>query len=446
MSLNTGNSILSNAITVDSSYNVGIGGSPSGSYKFDVTGTGRFSGALTLGASTGFPSVGLLNRTSDTTLYMVAAASGFTLSDSSLNTIYNATPTSHTWQISNSPKMTLNSSGNVGIGTSSPSDILDVQKNQNATTNFYLRNTDTTNTSSRAYLNVIAGNVLTSLQSINNDHSYLQCTNNIYFQTAGGTRAVITSSGNVGIGTSSPVSILNIVDTSANNTTLTLGTAGEVPTIKAGGTNTDLQIESVGGGGFINLVTNTSSRMLIRADGNIGVGVNGDANIKFWIKNDTSKTYALVIHDASQNDLFVVRNDGVILAPPVYNNTTASAANMNIGTAGDFRRSTASSIRFKENIIDWNGNGLATILALKPKTFTYKDDYYSHPNRQFLGLIAEEVAEVSAYLADFENEDGTGQVENVRYANIVVPLIKAIQEQQAQIEAQQQTINSLINR
>ena len=44
------------------------------------------------------------------------------------------------------------------------------------------------------------------------------------------------------------------------------------------------------------------------------------------------------------------------------------------------------------------------------------------------------MAEVSSYLADYENEDKTGQVENVRYANIVVPLIAAIKEQQSQIE------------
>ena len=51
-----------------------------------------------------------------------------------------------------------------------------------------------------------------------------------------------------------------------------------------------------------------------------------------------------------------------------------------------------------------------------------------------LGLIAEEVAEVCPYLADYENEDGSGEVENVRYANIVVPLIKAIQELKAELD------------
>ena len=61
---------------------------------------------------------------------------------------------------------------------------------------------------------------------------------------------------------------------------------------------------------------------------------------------------------------------------------------------------------------------------------------------QLLGLIAEEVAEVSEYLADYENEDRTGLVENVRYANIVVPLIAAIKE----LSAQNQDLKSRLDK
>ena len=137
---------------------------------------------------------------------------------------------------------------------------------------------------------------------------------------------------------------------------------------------------------------------------------------------------------------------GVIRSQGIYSNTSANVPNVYIGSSYDMGRGTASSMRYKENINDWGGNGLDTILALKPRTFTYKEEYYKHPERVILGLIAEEVAETCKYLADYENEDGSGQVENVRYAYIVVPLIKAIQEQQKQIETQQEQINSLINR
>ena len=78
--------------------------------------TMTIGGSLNLSASSGFPTVGLLNRSSDNALYMVSPASGFTLTDNSLNTIYNATPTSHNWCISNVIKMKLDASGNLGLG------------------------------------------------------------------------------------------------------------------------------------------------------------------------------------------------------------------------------------------------------------------------------------------------------------------------------------------
>ena len=85
-------------------------------------------------------------------------------------------------------------------------------------------------------------------------------------------------------------------------------------------------------------------------------------------------------------------------------------------------------------------------MALKPKTYKYKKEYYNKADVNFLGLIAEEVAEVNTYLADYENEDGTGQVENLRYDTIVVPLIKAIQELKATNDDLQAQINELKER
>ena len=136
-----------------------------------------------------------------------------------------------------------------------------------------------------------------------------------------------------------------------------------------------------------------------------------------------------IVQSASGADFFKVRGDGYLNSVSTYNNTTASPNYLSISSSGFFERYVASSARYKREIKDWNDNGLDIIMALKPKTYKYKKEYYSKADVDFLGLIAEEVAEVNTYLADYENEDGSGQVENVRYATIVVPLIKAVQEQ-----------------
>jgi cytoskeletal protein CcmA (bactofilin family) len=189
----------------------------------------------------------------------------------------------------------------------------------------------------------------------------------------------------------------------------------------------------------------TTERMRIRSSGNVGIGLTGNDGIRLWVKGQTSdsNTQAFNVGNSNGTDLFVVRNDGLIntglATNSPYNNSTGASANAIFASDGTLQRSTVSSIRYKENINDWNG-GLDIILALKPKTFNYKKDYYDKADIEFLGLIAEEVAEVSPYLADYENEDRTGQVENVRYATIVVPLIKAIQEQQAQIATLQEKL------
>jgi len=94
-------------------------------------------------------------------------------------------------------RMRIRYDGNVGIGTNSPGDIIDVQKNQNAVTNFYLRNTNTTDTNSRAYLNVISGTTTLLIAAINNDNTYVKPTNATGLYLGYNNALKITSGGNL---------------------------------------------------------------------------------------------------------------------------------------------------------------------------------------------------------------------------------------------------------
>jgi len=87
----------------------------------DIAGT-LTADAYALG-SIALPSAGtatIFNRNTDNSLY-IQTDSGNTvyLLDDSQNTMYAATPTSHVFQISNAEKVRIDSSGNVGINTSS---------------------------------------------------------------------------------------------------------------------------------------------------------------------------------------------------------------------------------------------------------------------------------------------------------------------------------------
>jgi len=275
------------------------------------------------------------------------------------------------------------------------------------------------------------------------------------------TNNLVLDRGNVGIGTTSPVNLssqtsLTIQGTSISRLDLkgASGAGGGVIFGFASGFtvqgNYGVPLTLDAGTGA-NMLFNIggSNKLTISSGGDVGIGFSGYGSYRVVIRgaSSTSSDYAFRTENAGTIGMLQNRNDGLFQtgdAPQSpYYRTTANSANTHVASNGALERSTASSKRFKDNITEWNESGLNTILALKPKTFTYKKEHYFKPDRQFLGLIAEEVADVSGYLADYENEDGSGQIENVRYANIVVPLIKAIQEQQTIIEDLKSRIETL---
>jgi hypothetical protein len=120
--------------------------------------------------------------------------------------------------------------------------------------------------------------------------------------------------------------------------------------------------------------------------------------------------------------------------------TTASAANMRVGTgaAGEVFESTASSQRFKENIVN-----LTTVFDLDPKqlldlpvrAFTYKDSYLpttdDRSGAMIPGFIAEEVDSIYPIAADYDQEGPHNWNEKM----IVPGLLALIQEIYTRVEA-----------
>jgi hypothetical protein len=135
--------------------------------------------------------------------------------------------------------LTINPSGSVGIGTSSPSDVLDVQKNQNATTNVYFRNTDNTNANSRMYLNLVAGNASAGIAVLAGGSGtgalYVGGVANgsIYFQPSlGGTVSMTITGSNIGIGTTTPTGKLDVASRGITVGSMPVGSVIQVVSYK----------------------------------------------------------------------------------------------------------------------------------------------------------------------------------------------------------------------
>jgi len=127
----------------------------------------------------------------------------------------------------------IDTDGDVGIGTSSPSEVLEVEKNQNDFTVLRVENTNT-GTGGRTGVTIVSGSVSTFIESVQSSNTVVSGwadstvltsdadmyigpfggTDKIFFQTGSvaGTRMTILDTGNVGIGTLSPPYELTVGD------------------------------------------------------------------------------------------------------------------------------------------------------------------------------------------------------------------------------------------
>lgn len=102
---------------------------------------------------------------------------------------------------------------------------------------------------------------------------------------------------------------------------------------------------------------------------------------------------------------------------------------------------TNSDIRLKSNVQSSNF-GLNEVMKLRPVTYNIAESMNSTKMKlNQIGLIAQEVREVLPTLVSESNDES--KLLSLNYISIIPVLVKAIQEQQAQIENQQAQIEKL---
>ena len=250
------------------------------------------------------------------------------------------------------------------------------------------------------------------------------------------------ASGNVGIGTSSPVGKFHATNGASTYPSRVIVGVG-------GGAASTLDNYYGAGRNHI-FEAGDAERMRLDSSGNLLVGAtsgNGRVHVKGVSSANTDHSIYCV--NSSAGVSFTVRNDGYIntglLAVSPYN-YSVTGRNAYLDSSGGFGY--LASVRAAKTNIE-NLTDISWIYNLNPVSFNYrKKDEENQFTDEFetekhYGLVAEEVEPVNQELCFYDND---GTLRGVSYDKLTSVLLKAIQEQQTIIVSLQDTLTALTTR
>ena len=367
-------------------------------------------------------------------------ASGFQIAnlstESTIRSLITGTGTyvPMTFYTGGSERARIDTAGNVGIGTSSPTARLHSYATSGTTTTlgrFEAAIGSYTGTS------LIAANTLSASSSYN----LFSCITDSDGDAGGPfTEFLVRGDGNVGIGTASPTGKLHV-----SGFVLSGGQNYSARFSDAVNSTYSITHQS----GLTNLITDTAmafytanvERMRIDSSGNVLVGttnssITAGTGMKFDI-NGTNPQIAIVGTETTSAQLtYSLYSSG------------ASAYRFYVNYAGTINATSAtitaiSDQRLKENIRDLD-DGLDKILALKPRKFDWKEGKGANI-KDARGFIAQEFETVFPDMIEEWKDPAPEGEESYKAvnANLIPSLVKAIQEQQALITALTARITAL---
>jgi hypothetical protein len=304
-------------------------------------------------------------------------------------------------------RLRIDASGNVGIGTSSPNEKLNVSGNIRVTSGFV----------------GFSGSISTPSEAA---AVYRPVDNTLAFSTANTERMRIDSSGNVGIGVASAGNLLHIHKGSSagswaqfTNTTTSAGaSSGALVGIDSDEDFRILQYEAKD----IKLYTSTTERMRIAANGNVLIGqtvASGNLN-GIYLRVGQASGFTATNDNAI--DLFRKSSDGKILR---FYRDASEGGWINV-TSTSVSLVSSSDERLKENIVDAPAGNID---AIRVRSFDWKVD----GSHQTYGMVAQELVDVAPEaVSQGATEDDMWGVD---YSKLVPMMIKEIQDLKAEVAA-----------
>jgi len=257
--------------------------------------------------------------------------------------------------------------------------------------------------------------------------------------TGGSERLRIDTSGNVGIGTSSPASFGALC---TRRGIAVSGVTGSVSASFSDGANDTFYVSQDSGLSrltFSNLAfnTGTTERMRIDSSGNFIVGgttVFSNAKVTFnstTAANPCLAAFKTVTGDTANPAIVVSKfdNDSTtaqVLMQFLFNNGASGLGQINGDGSGAAAFGTYSDIRLKENVTNIDPQ-LENICSLRPVEFDYKTGGHQ------IGFIAQEMQTV---YPDAVGTSADNMLTITGWSKTEARLVKAIQELNAKVEAQ----------
>ena len=301
-------------------------------------------------------------------------------------------------------------SGNVGIGTASPSEKLTIQSgnlNFMGGTNDaqYIKFGDTGDDD--------IGSIL-----------YFHGNNNMVFTTNASEAMRINSLGFVGIGTTAPGMLLEVdaSNGSANDICRFTGPNSGGLTFRNATAN-EFVIHTATSDALIFGTGGNNERMRIDSSGNVFVGTTSSvsSNIRMSIKGGSSLDIAEFI--AATNDKKII----------FRNSSNSNVGNINIGSSAT-AFNTSSDYRLKENVVtDWDAT--SRLKQLKPSRFNFKTDADTTVDGFLAHEVSSIVPEAITGTKDEVDGDGVAVMQGIDQSKLVPLLVKTIQELEARITA-----------